>query len=67
MKLLTIAELAEELLKKDNYIMLTHRRPDGDTIGSAAALCGGLRALGKKAAILEIPSLRKNSVRFWRV
>ena len=55
MKLLTIAELAEELLKKDNYIMLTHRRPDGDTIGSAAALCGGLRALGKKAAILENP------------
>ena len=55
MKLLTIPELAEELRKNDNYIMLTHRRPDGDTIGSAAALCGGLRALGKRAAILENP------------
>lgn len=55
MKLLTIAELAEELLRNDNYIMLTHRRPDGDTIGSAAALCGGLRALGKQAAVLENP------------
>ena len=24
-----------------NYLILTHRRPDGDTIGSAAALCRG--------------------------
>lgn len=52
---LTIAELAEQLLNNDNYIMLTHRRPDGDTIGSAAALCGGLRAIGKRAAVLENP------------
>lgn len=55
MKLLSIAETAELLLRNDNYIMLTHRRPDGDTIGSAAALCCGLRALGKKAAVLENP------------
>lgn len=55
MKFLTIPELAGQLLKNDNYIMLTHRRPDGDTIGSAAALCGGLRAIGKRAAVLENP------------
>lgn len=55
MKLLTIAETAALLLQNDNYILLTHRRPDGDTIGSAAALCGGLRALGKTAAVLENP------------
>lgn len=51
----TIPEIAAYLLRNDNYIMLTHRRPDGDTIGCAAALCGGLRALGKRAAILENP------------
>lgn len=51
----TIAEIAALLQTQNNYIMLTHRRPDGDTIGSAAALCGGLRALGKSAAILENP------------
>lgn len=55
MKHLTIPELARELLQGDNYIMLTHRRPDGDTIGSAAALTRGLRALGKQAAVLENP------------
>ena len=50
---LTIPEAAAYLLQNDNYIMLTHRRPDGDTVGCAAALCGGLRALGKTTAIWE--------------
>ncbi len=57
MKSLTLAELARALLEGDNYIILTHRRPDGDTIGSAAALCRGLRSLGKTAAVLENPQL----------
>lgn len=51
----TIPEAAAYLLQNDNYIMLTHRRPDGDTIGCAAALCGGLRALGKTAAVWKNP------------
>lgn len=55
MKPLTLPELAQELLSGDNYVMLTHRRPDGDTIGSAAALTRGLRALGKRAFVLENP------------
>lgn len=38
MKQLTIREAADFLLRNDNYVLLTHRRPDGDTIGSAAAL-----------------------------
>ena len=55
MKQLTIREAAEFLLRIDNYVLLTHRRPDGDTIGSAAALCAGLRSLGKTAHVLENP------------
>ena len=55
MKQRTIPEIAAFLLQNDNYLMLTHRRPDGDTVGCAAALCGGLRALGKTAAIWENP------------
>ena len=39
MKQLTIRDAADFLLRNDNYVLLTHRRPDGDTIGSAAALC----------------------------
>lgn len=45
-------ETAKWLAEHDNYVILTHRRPDGDTIGSAAALCLGLRQLGKTAHVL---------------
>lgn len=55
MKNLTRAETADYLDRHNNYCILTHRRPDGDTIGSAAALCRGLRAMGKKAHILNNP------------
>ena len=52
MKILTRNECAQYLLQHDNYCILSHRRPDGDTIGSSAALCLGLRQLGKKAHVL---------------
>ena len=52
MKILTRNEAARFLAARDNFIILTHIRPDGDTIGSAAALCRGLRKLGKTAHIL---------------
>ena len=55
MKNLTRSETADYLDRHDNYCILTHRRPDGDTIGSAAALCRGLRNMGKKANILNNP------------
>ena len=54
-KKITLQETAAFLLKNDNYLILTHRRPDGDTIGCAAALCRGLRAIGKTARIYENP------------
>ena len=46
-------EAAQWLRDHDNFLILTHRRPDGDTIGSAAALCRGLRQLGKTAHVLR--------------
>ena len=57
MKNLTRAEAAGYLLSHDNFCILTHRRPDGDTVGSAAALCLGLRQLGKTAWVLENPEV----------
>lgn len=53
MKRLTRNETARFLLEHDNYLILSHRRPDGDTTGSSAALCLGLRQLGKTAFVLE--------------
>ena len=52
MKELTRNECAQWLLDRDHFVILTHRKPDGDTLGSSAALCRGLRALGKTAHLL---------------
>ena len=53
MKKLRIEETARFLLENDNFAILTHRRPDGDTVGSSAALCLILRKLGKTAHVIE--------------
>ena len=50
--MLTVSETAALLRTFDNVLILTHIRPDGDTVGCAAALCAGLRALGKTAYLL---------------
>ena len=46
-------EIAAVLEQQDQILILTHRRPDGDTVGCAAGLCIALRALGKTAWVLE--------------
>jgi len=51
----SLSETAALLRQLDNVLLLSHRRPDGDTIGCCAALCRGLRALGKRAAIYPNP------------
>ena len=52
---MTKAEAAAWLLAHDQFCILTHRNPDGDTIGCASALCQGLRSLGKNAHVLHNP------------
>ena len=57
MRTLTKNQTAEFLKQNNNYVILTHRRPDGDTLGSSALLCLGLRKLGKTAHILRNPEI----------
>lgn len=59
-KNLTRADCAAWLASRDRYCILTHRKPDGDAIGSAAALCLGLRAMGKTAHVVENPEITDN-------
>ena len=54
---MTTSEAAALLRQKDNILILTHRRPDGDTTGSSAALCQSLRQLGKTAYLLRNPDI----------
>ena len=46
---ITFNDMVSALKAVDDIVILTHKRPDGDTLGSAAALCLGLRQLGKRA------------------
>ena len=48
-------QAANFLMAHDDYLILTHVRPDGDTIGCAAGLCLCLRQLEKKAWVLPNP------------
>ena len=50
-------KVIDNLKKWDNLLLLTHVRPDGDTIGSAAALCRALRDMGKTAYLLYNPEI----------
>ena len=50
---MTRNDAAKWLLAHDNFCILTHVRPDGDTMGIASALCVGLRQLGKNAHLLR--------------
>lgn len=54
---MTPQEAAAFLTAHDNYLILTHVRPDGDTTGCAAGLCRALRQTGKRAFVLDNPGL----------
>lgn len=52
-----LAACADFLRTHDNYMIITHRRPDGDTLGSAAGLCHALRRMGKRAFLFPNPEI----------
>lgn len=51
--MMTRTDCAAFFREHDNFCILTHEGPDGDTLGSAATLCLGLRACGKTAFVLK--------------
>ena len=53
---LNFTQAAQWLLGRDNFLILTHVRPDGDTVGCAAGLCLALREQGKTAHVLPDPN-----------
>ncbi len=44
-------KIAEFIRNNDNFILIPHKNPDGDCLGSVTALLYGLRELGKTAYI----------------
>ena len=59
-----LLECAAYLCAHDNYLLVTHQRPDGDTLGSASALCHALRRLGKTAYLYKNGEITESFVPF---
>ncbi len=57
MNLISVKEAAAFLMGCDGCLIYTHASPDGDTVGSAAALALGLCKLGKKANIFSVDGI----------
>jgi phosphoesterase RecJ-like protein len=49
---LDVQQTAQRLMDADQILILCHKNPDGDTVGSGSALYHALTALGKTAAVL---------------
>lgn len=63
--MLTVSETAALLRTFDRVLILTHIRPDGDTVGCAAALCAALRTLGKTAYLLPNPGVTETTAPYF--
>ena len=63
--MLTVSEAAALLRSFDRVLILTHIRPDGDTVGCAAGLCAALRTMGKAAYLLPNPGLTENTAPYF--
>lgn len=51
-EILTIEEAIERLRAANDILLLCHKNPDGDTLGSAGAMYWALKQLGKRAAVI---------------
>lgn len=49
--ILTVKETAELLLQQDDILILCHKNPDGDTVGSAFGLFHALKSLNKRVRV----------------
>lgn len=57
-------ETVDFLRQRDNFLIINHCRPDGDAVGSAVALCLGLREMGKQASIWKNPQTTRRYFSF---
>ena len=59
---LSLEEISKILNKNDNFCILTHQYPDGDTLGSAFALCIALQNMGKKAKVFMTENFNAKAI-----
>ncbi len=65
MKRIDVKECASLLKEYDNYLILSHRNPDGDTLGSAFALKRTLDLMGKKSFVKCVDPMHHKYSYLW--
>lgn len=65
MKKIDVKECSALLKEFDNYLILTHRNPDGDTLGSAFSLKRALAVMGKKSTVRCIDEIHPKFSYLW--
>lgn len=61
LKVMNLSDISEFLKAHDNFEIITHSYPDGDTLGSGYALCKALQQIGKNARVI-VEKLPRNFV-----
>jgi phosphoesterase RecJ-like protein len=56
----TTEEVVAELRKRDAFVMVSHVKPDGDTLGAGLALGLALRAIGKRVSYFQQDPVPRN-------
>lgn len=56
----TLKEAAQFLLSHDDFVIISHANPDGDTFGCSYGLCSALQKVGKRAKIVCADPLPAN-------
>ena len=65
MNRIDVKECVSLLKEFDNYLILSHRNPDGDTLGSAFALHRALSQLNKKSMVRCVDPMHKKYSYLW--
>ncbi len=65
MSKICVKECASLLKEYDNYLILSHRNPDGDTLGSAFALKRTLDLMGKKSYVRCVDPMHQKYSYLW--
>jgi phosphoesterase RecJ-like protein len=59
-RLASTEEVVDELRRRSSFVMVSHAKPDGDTLGSGLALGLALKSLGKRVAYFQQDAIPRN-------
>jgi phosphoesterase RecJ-like protein len=62
-----VAAIRDEIVRRQRFLISSHARPDGDSIGSQLAMAYALRQLGKEVRIVNSDPVLEHYYEFFGV